>query len=228
MFNEEQRISNIVDIQKYFKKKSFSYEIILVNDGSYDGTLSAIKKYNKQKYFKLITYNKNRGKGYAIKQGMIAATGKYRLFTDIDLSTPIKEFNKFIPHLRNNAVIIATRKQKSSEFIKRQPLLREMLGKGFTFLSRIILRVSSSDFTCGFKCFSEKAANKIFIRQKIERWGFDSEVLYLTKKNKLRVKEITVSWINDTRTKVRFPEDVITSFFELMKIVYYDYRKYYD
>lgn len=228
LFNEEQRISNIVHVKKYLKRKKFSYEIILVNDGSHDNTFFAIKKYKKQKHFKLITYNKNRGKGYAVKQGMLASKGSYRLFTDIDLSTPIKEFDKFIPYLKNNDVIIATRKQKNSEFIKRQPILREMLGKGFTFLSQVILRVSFSDFTCGFKCFSEKAINKIFVKQKIERWGFDSEILYLTKKDKLRVKEITVSWTNDTRTRVKFPKDIIISFIELMKIIYYDYRRYYD
>lgn len=228
LFNEEQRIFNIVHIQKYLKRKSFSYEIILVNDGSYDRTLSTLKKYEKQNYYKLITYNKNRGKGYAIKQGMMASTGRYRFFIDIDLSTPIEEFDKFIPHLKSNDVIIATRKQKNSVLVKRQPILRENLGKGFTLLSKTILRISFSDFTCGFKCFSEKAGNDIFDKQKIERWGFDSEILYLTKKNKFKVKEIGVSWTNDSKTKVRFPKDIIVSFFELAKIIYYDFRKYYN
>jgi hypothetical protein len=159
---------------------------------------------------------------------MLASKGKYKFFTDIDLSTPIEEFNNFIPHLKQCDVIIATRKIKKSVLVKRQSIIRESLGKGFTLLSRIILRISSSDFTCGFKCFSEKAANIIFGKQKIERWGFDSEILYLAKKNKLKVKEVAVSWTNDARTKVKFPQDIIVSFSELIKIVYYDFRKYYD
>lgn len=228
VFNEEQRIHNVVQIQKYLEKKPFVYEIIIINDGSFDKTLALLKKIKKELQFKIISYNKNKGKGYAIRQGMLASKGTYRLFTDIDLSTPIKEFDKFIPHLNKNDIIIATRKKKTSILIKRQPLLRENLGKIYTLLSKTALRITVSDFTCGFKCFSEKAAKNIFRKQKIDSWGFDSEILFLAKKNQFKIKEITVRWMNDPRTKVKFPRDIINSLYDLTRIIFYDLRKIYN
>ena len=226
-FNEEKRINNLISIHNYLETKPFEFEIIMVNDGSTDKTLSLLKIHQKTILFKIITYKKNRGKGYAIKKGMLAAKGEHRLFTDIDLSTPMDEFDKFLPHLAKHDIVIATRKKKDSIFIKRQPFLRESLGKGFTLLAKAIFRITVSDFTCGFKCFSKKAAGKIFSKQRIDRWGFDSEILYIAKKHNFHIKEIKIRWKHDPGTKVKFPQDIFISLFDLGKILYYDLRKKY-
>jgi dolichyl-phosphate beta-glucosyltransferase len=218
VYNESKRLYNLSEIVKFFNGQHFPWELIIVNDGSRDATLKQLRLLNKKYKFKIITYLPNQGKGFAIKSGMLQATGKYRLFMDIDLSTPLEEFHKFKPFFEKFPVVIATRKTKGSKLIIHQSFIRETLGKGFTLLSKIILNLNVSDFTCGFKCFSEDAAVKIFSNLTINRWGFDSEVLFLTKKFKFGLREITVTWKNDPQTRVKFPQDIINSLVDLWRI----------
>ena len=227
VYNEEKRVNNLIQIISYFKKQRYSWEVIVVNDGSTDKTIRKLKLLkNKASLFpngnklrfKILSYYPNTGKGFAIKTGMLSATGKHRLFLDIDLSTPIDEVDKFLPFLKKFDIVIGSRKMKSSEVIVRQSLLREFLGKTFTYISQKILQMNVSDFTCGFKCFNDKAAEVIFAKQKIHRWGFDPEILYIGKSKKHSIKEVPVRWKNDPGTKVKFPRDIINSLIELVLI----------
>ena len=224
-YNESKRVYKLDKILRYLGQLKESWELIVVNDGSQDDTLKKLEAFKRKSNFKLISYATNRGKGYAVKTGMLAASGKFRLFCDIDLSTPIEEIRKFKPFLGKADVIIGTRKLKGARVVLHQSFLREYLGRGFTLLSQLILNTRVSDFTCGFKCFSGPASERIFAKTKIFRWGFDSEALFLAKKYKLRIKEVPVVWKNDRQTKVRFPRDLINSFGELILIRYYDWVK---
>lgn len=227
LYNEQRRIANLSKVYKYLDKCNFSYEVLLINDGSTDNTIKEFKKIGKKFRFDILSYDQNKGKGFAIRQGMLKAKGKFRLFTDIDLSTPIKEFDKFLLNLEKVDILIGSRRLNISNVIIRQPFLREILGRGFTLLSQKFLQLKLSDCTCGFKCFSEKAAHDIFTRQRINRWGFDSEILFLAKKIGFCIKEIPVSWSNNPDTKVKFPQDIIYSLWDLLKIRYYDFKKFY-
>lgn len=218
VFNEERRIENIRHIDSFLKKQRYKWELIVVDDGSSDQTKKILRTLKKKLGFKILTHKSNQGKGFAIKTGMLNASGRFRLFCDVDLSTPISEIRSFIPHLKKYHIVIGSRKLRSSRLLTRQPLVREYLGKIFTLLSKIILQVDISDFTCGFKCFSDKSALDIFSRQSISRWGFDSEILFIGKRKKYNIKEIPISWSNDPRTKVRFPDDIIHSLTELIQI----------
>jgi dolichyl-phosphate beta-glucosyltransferase len=220
-FNEASRInlpSVINSITDYLKSQKFPTELIVVNDGSTDATLKQLKEGQKKHRLKIISYSQNRGKGFAVKTGVLAAKGKYRLFLDMDLSVPIEELKKNLPYLKKNEVIIGSRKTKGSRLIVRQSKVRETLGKGFSFLSQLILGVKVRDFTCGFKCFSQNAAEKIFQKSLVNGWGFDSETLFLAKKFGFSIKEVPVIWKNDPKTRVKFPRDIFRSFFELVKI----------
>lgn len=227
LYNEQLRLKKLTKIYEYLNQQRFYYEVILINDGSEDNTVKQLSRLSKRFRFQLITYQKNKGKGFAIKTGMLASKGRFRLFIDIDLSTPIEEFNKFIPYLLKHNVLIGSRKMAGSDMKKRQSFLRETLGKGFTKLSQVILEVYVSDFTCGFKCFSEKAALEIFDRQKINRWGFDSEILFIAKLRKFKIREIPIKWSDNPNTKVKFPQDIVTSLIDLCKIRYYNFKKIY-
>ena len=218
VFNEEKRVKNLIEVASYLKRQKYSWEVIVIDDGSIDKTNAKLKLLKRKQRFKLITYIPNFGKGYAIKTGMLAAEGKYRLFLDVDLSTPITEIEKLLPHLRKYDIIIGSRKMKGANLVIRQPILRESLGKLFTLLSRKTMGMNISDFTCGFKCFSKKAALQIFPLQTINRWGFDSEILYISKLKKHSIKELPVTWKDDPRTKVRFPHDILKSLEELIRI----------
>ena len=218
VYNEEKRVNNLTRIISYLKKQKFKWEVIVVNDGSTDKTMKKLKILKNRLRFKILSYYPNIGKGFAIKTGMLSTTGKYRLFLDIDLSTPVDELNRFLPFLKKFDIVIGSRKMKSSEVIVKQSLLREFLGKTFTYISQKILQMNVSDFTCGFKCFNSKAAEIIFAKQTIKRWGFDSEILYIGKLKKFSIKEVPVIWKNDPGTKVRFPQDIINSLVELITI----------
>lgn len=217
-YNESQRLEGILKIDEYLRAQPFSSELLVVDDGSSDDTLDRLKTLRDACGIRIVSYRPNRGKGYAIQQGMLQARGAYRLFCDVDLSTPIAEFDKFIPHLAEYAVIIASRKQQHASVVRHQPWLRENLGKGFTFLSRVALQVPLSDFTCGFKCFSQAAAEAIFQRMTIERWGFDAEAMFIAQRLGYTIKEIPVTWTNDPRTRVKLPDAIIDSLLELITI----------
>lgn len=217
LYNEEQRASQIIKVVKYLSGQKFDWELILVNDGSTDDTKQVIDRY-KAKNVKIISYTENKGKGFAIKTGMLAASGRFRLFLDVDLATPIEEFSRFLPQLEKSNCLIGTRKAKGAKVAVHQPWLRENLGKGFTFLSQVLLGVWVSDFTCGFKCFSALCAKKVFGNAQIDRWGFDSEILFLCRRFGFSIKEIPITWTDDARTRVKFPGDIIKSLTELLTI----------
>lgn len=203
-------------------------EVIFVNDGSTDKTKKLISDFIKstQEYqnankfkIKLITYSKNKGKGHAIRTGMLTSTADYTLFFDADLSTPLSELKKFVSEIyKGTDVIIGTRKNGHSTVIVHQPLYREILGKGFTLLSQTILNTWVTDFTCGFKAFSRNACATIFPKAVINRWGYDSELLFLARKAQLSMIEVPVTWSDDHGTKVRLFKDIFTSFGELVTI----------
>lgn len=227
VYNESNRIVNIKKIFKYFYQQKYKTEIIIVDDGSKDDTISKIRKYQKKLKLKVIHYPNNQGKGYAIQQGILISRGDYILFMDIDLSTPLFQFEKFRKYLKDFDVLIGTRKIKDAQLLKRQHILRETLGKGFTLLSQLILGVKVSDFTCGFKCFSKKSAKDVFSRMRIKRWGFDSEVIFIASKQ-YQIKEIPVVWSNDSKSNVKFPQDIIRSFNELIQIKINEFKGFYN
>lgn len=218
VYNESKRVHHLKTIHSYLMKQTYTWELIVVNDGSTDDTLEKLHQLSKELKLTPISYSPNQGKGQAIKTGMIASKGDYALFLDVDLSTPIETLDHFWPQRDTAPVLIGTRKIAASNVDVHQPWLREQLGKCFTWLSRTILQVPVSDFTCGFKMFSRQAVNTIFPRMTIDRWGFDSEIIFLASIHHFTIKELPVTWKNDSATKVRFPQDIINSLRDLYTI----------
>jgi dolichyl-phosphate beta-glucosyltransferase len=198
-----------------------SYEMVVVNDGSRDGTADVAGQFAAGKdRVRLISYLPNKGKGYAVKTGMLAARGRYRFFFDADLAVPLTTIENFMAVIVQGQadIVIGTRKIKAAVITRHQPFYREILGKGYSHLSNFILGTDYSDFTCGFKCFERSAAEKIFAAQTIERWSFDAEILFLAKRFGCRVVEVPVTWRDNPATKVRLLKDIIRSFYELVRI----------
>lgn len=228
VYNETIRLQNLYIVDGFLKKKRYKSEIIVVNDGSGDKTKRILNKIKKDLKIKVIDYDKNMGKGFAVKTGMLNSRGKYRFFTDVDLSVPIENIDVFLKFKDKHDVIISSRRKKSSNIIEHQPFIRELMGRGYTYVSQKFLGLPISDFTCGFKCFSEEAACKIFKNTTIYRWGFDSEVIYLAKYFKYKIYELPVEWQNDSKTKVKFPNAIFTSIYELLKIKKNIFKKIYN
>lgn len=221
VFNEEKRLPKTFSALEYFlNDHTFSdVEIIFVDDGSSDKTAEMVRNFKFRYPVKLISYSKNRGKGYAVRQGMLSSSKNYSLMLDADMSTPFSELHKLIPLMQQRCpVIIGTRKAQGSKVTERQSWYRKKLGEGYTLLARLITGVWVSDFTCGFKCFSKAAVDKIFPLAKIDRWSYDAEILFLAKKFGFQICEVPVVWQNDRHTKVRLGRDIFGSFLDLVRL----------
>lgn len=229
MYNEETRVEKTVNaLDSFIPDVTVKVDVIFVNDGSSDDTENRLKNLKPKFQYQIISYPTNQGKGYALKTGILKTTGDYILFMDADMSTPIEELLKFLPLMEQNIpVIIGSRKTKGANVVKHQHPWRQKLGEGFTLLSNLMLLPGISDFTCGFKAFRQDAAKKVFTAQKIKRWGYDSEILFLAHKYGYEIREVPVTWYNDEHTRVNLFKDVWRSFTDLLKIRYYDATKQY-
>lgn len=217
-YNEEKIIENTLEkVLKFLSKKKYSWEIIVIDDGSRDRTSEIAKKFNKEG-INLVRYEINRGKGGALKEGVQKAKGDYIIFSDADLSVPISNIDKFLATLKKADVTIGSRRIPGAKILVHQPLIREVLGRGYTWLTKFVTGVSVADFTCGFKGFNKKSAKEIFSKTIICRWAYDSEILFLAKKMKYKVVEIPVEWKNREDTRVVLKSVIIETFKDLLSI----------
>ncbi len=220
-YNEESRLNKTLEeIDAYLKTQSYSYEIMVVNDGSRDNTAQLVEKAKfKIANLKLLNNPKNHGKGFVVKQGMLEALGQYRLFTDADNSVSIDQVEKVWPILKQGyEVVIGSRAIKGAVVSPSQPWLRKLVGKTGNLVIQTVGGLNGIwDSQCGFKCFTADSAQNIFSKTTINRWGFDVESLALAKKLGYQIKEIPVIWKNDFRSNFRLSE-IIKTFFEVLQI----------
>ena len=230
-YNESQRIAASLDkIIAYTSEQHWMTEILVVNDGSRDNTADIVREYAKSHaQVRLIENPGNRGKGYTVRNGMSQATGEILLFTDADLSSPIQESRKLFAAIQAGAdVAIGSRWLQAELQTERQPFHRQVFGRAFNVLLRIILGLKYKDTQCGFKAFTRKAAQSLFPRQRIERWGFDPELLFLSLKYGLSIAEVPVEWAHDDRSKINPVVDGFKMFTELLRIRWADLTGKYD
>ncbi|MEK6984219.1 MAG: dolichyl-phosphate beta-glucosyltransferase [Nanoarchaeota archaeon] len=226
-YNESKRIVRSINkIRNYFKNKKVAYEIIAVNDGSNDNTLRILKDLAKEcKELKVLGDNINRGKGYAVKTGILSSRGHNILFTDADLSTPIEELDNLFQCIKDGyEVAIGSRNIDRSKVKLKQPFYRRFLGNLLRIYYNIIIfpQDPPSDSQCGFKLFTKKAAHLLFKKQKIHKEMFDVEILYLARKYGFKVKEMPVVWVNDPDSKINLVKCVTFGSVDLFKIRLYD------
>jgi glycosyltransferase involved in cell wall biosynthesis len=220
MYNESHRMGkSLPRLRDYFRNRRYSVEFVVVDDGSSDNTLEMVRHILGNEGVQFIAEKPNRGKGHAVKVGMLAARGEKVLFTDADLSTPPEEAEKFWTWFdKGYDIVIGSRKMKGAVLERHQPLWRESLGKVFTWLTNRIATHGISDITCGFKCFTHRAAQELFSRSVVDDWSFDAEVLYIAQQHRLKIKEVPVHWHDERGTKVRIARDAVRALVGLMKI----------
>jgi dolichyl-phosphate beta-glucosyltransferase len=222
-YNEEKRIqATLKELNRTILPVKTKPKIIVVDDGSKDRTGKIAKKFGAE----VITFKKNKGKGAAVKAGVLASRTEWTLFMDADMSTPMSMLERFITHLDSD-MIIASRNLPESELPLKQPTFRRLLGKGFPLIVRMIALRRIKDTQCGFKLMRTKQAKEIFEKMTIDRFGFDVEVIYIAKKMKLKIKEIPVVWKNDPRSKVHPIKDAARMFRDVIQIRINDLRKKY-
>ncbi len=223
-YNEEKRIAGTIrEIAEYLENNKYAYEIIIVDDGSIDRTASIAGRLNMPNV-RLIKHRWNKGKGAAVRTGMLAAKGDYILFTDADHSTPIDELEKFMQQIKGFDIVIGSRSIKGSRVEEKQPLYRMLLGKIFNKIVRIITVRGIVDTQCGFKLFTRKAARDIFQRQLLDRWSFDVELLYIGRKHGYLISETPVRWSNRKESRVDAFKESFRMLRDLFVIRWNDFR----
>jgi glycosyltransferase involved in cell wall biosynthesis len=204
-YNESARLSATLEkVLDYVHSQGWDAEIIVVNDGSRDNTADIVRSFAEKDPAVLLVENPgNRGKGYSVRNGMLHARGRIVLFSDADLSSPIEEAPKLFAALENGAdIAIGSRWLRAETQTRRQPLHRQLFGRIFNLAMRLTLGLHFADTQCGFKAFKQSAVQAIFPLQKIERWGFDPEILFLARKFKFKVQEVPVAWAHREGTSI--------------------------
>ena len=219
-YNEAKSLPlTLIDINKHLSAVDYSYEIIVVDDGSKDATEEVVRRFSHlMKNLRLIDNKQNHGKGWVVRQGMLEAKGEIRLFMDADNSTSIDQFSKMTPYLEQGYdVVIGSRDVKGAKMVPPQPWYKRLAGDMGNLVIQTLLLPGMWDTQCGFKAFTEEAALKIFSLMKISRWAFDVEALALAKKMGYKIKEIPVTWVNNPFSRVKL-SSYINFFREVFKI----------
>ena len=219
-YNEELRIdATLRKIRSYADAQSFRVEVIVVDDGSTDATARLVAKFSD---VRLLRVSPNRGKGYAVRHGVLNAAGEFVLFTDADLSAPIQEADSLFAALESCGAdaAIGSRALRRELIGIRQPLLRDYSGRCYNLLVQLVTGLRIHDTQCGFKLFRMDATTtrRAFELQRVEGFGFDPELLFLIARFGGKIVEVPVHWNHDPASKVRFPRDPMRMFADLISL----------
>ncbi|HEX2923857.1 MAG TPA: dolichyl-phosphate beta-glucosyltransferase [Chloroflexota bacterium] len=228
-YNEEGRLpATIEKLRAFLKRPPFPYEVLVVDDGSTDGTAALVEKSIPSLPELRLLKEPHRGKGHAVRQGMLAARGQYIMFCDADFSMPVEETPNFPTAISESCqVAIGSREVKGARRIG-EPRYRHLMGRVFNLLVRVLTMPDLQDTQCGFKCFSRKAAKDIFGRQVIDGFGFDVEVLYLARKLGYGITEVPVSWYYSPSSRVDPVRDTLRMIGDVLRVRSNDRNGLYD
>lgn len=220
-YNEGARIApTLARALSYSRERGWNVEVIVVNDGSTDGTAEIVRGLTETyPELRLLQNPGNRGKGFSVRNGMLHAGGDVLLFSDADFSSPIEEADKLFAAIEAGSdIAIGSRWMQTDLQIRKQPLHRQLFGRMFNLALRLVLGLHFKDTQCGFKAFNRRAADALFPLQNIDRWGFDPELLYLARKFDLKVTEVPVAWSHREGTRINPIRDGLHMVAEMFKI----------
>ncbi len=229
-YNEERRLPRALErIRNWLDARRFNAEVIIVDDGSTDSTAEVAYRFRDQfpLLYLLTTGDRNHGKGFAVRTGMLAARGRLALFTDADLSAPIEEAEKLLAALERYDVAIGSRAVDRSLIQIHQSRRRELAGILFNQAVQLLTGLPFLDTQCGFKAFVTDRVRIVFEQQRIHGFGFDPEILFLAHRHGLRITEVPVRWSHDADTKVRVLADGLRMAADLLLIRWNALRRLY-
>jgi len=224
-YNEAHLIAKtLVSLDHYLSEADKPYELIVVDDGSRDDTVDVVKKFKDiVPNLSLIEHERNMGKGAAVRTGMLAAVGKYKLFLDADHSTSIDHLDQALPLLREYDVVIGSRAVEGAVLEVPQNWRKRTVGAFGNLLVRILLVPGIKDTQCGFKVFKGEVAQALFSNQRVDGWAFDMEILAISRQLRHKVREVPVRWVNGPKSRVR-PWSYIEVFIDALRIRWWLWR----
>lgn len=219
-YNEEKRLPGTLRaIVSFLRQQSYVSEILVSDDGSTDRTAELALEQLRDFPHRVLRAQRNRGKGHAVRQGMMAADGGYLFFSDADLSTPIEELSRFLAHLeKDQDLVIGSRALPDSRVEVHQNRVRKTMGQVYNRIARRVAFQGIRDSQCGFKGFRRDVARHLFSRQKINGFSFDAEIIYLAQKEKYRLLELPVTWRNSPYSSVRFVTHHVSMLWDVLRI----------
>jgi dolichyl-phosphate beta-glucosyltransferase len=218
-YNEENRLPRALELVfTFLEKQEHRFEVLVVENGSTDRTLEIANAFAVNKPNLLVIHEESKGKGIAVKRGVLAARGAYRFICDTDLSMPIEEILKFFPpQLEDFDVAIGSREAHGSVRYN-EPSYRHWGGRMVNLLIRMLILPGFQDTQCGFKCFRAETTLELFEQQTLMGWSFDIELLYLARKKKLRIREVPINWYFDADSKVSAVRDALKMISDIFRI----------
>lgn len=217
--NEENRLpASLEAIKQFLAGQSYAAEVIVVENGSTDGTLQLAESFQVKIPYLKVFHEEQRGKGLAVKRGMLEAEGDYRFICDTDLSMPISEVNKFLPPLLSGVEVAIASREAPGAVRYNEPSYRHLVGRAFNLMVRIMALPGLQDTQCGFKMFRADVAQKVFPLQTLAGMSFDVEVLFITRKLGYRITEVPIPWYFNADSRVRLIRDSFRMFFDLITI----------
>lgn len=227
--NEEDRLPNTLEkIYKFLETQDFLCEVIIVENGSSDHTLELAQEFAQSRPTLRVLQEQKRGKGNAVKRGMLEAHGDYRFICDADLSMPIEELLKFIPPALQQFDIAIASREAPGAVRYNEPPYRHIGGRAVNFIIQLLILPGLNDTQCGFKCFRADIAEAIFRQQTLAGWSFDIEILYLARRKKFIINEIPIHWYFDADSKVSAVRDAVRMISDIFRIHLNAIRGRYD
>ncbi len=228
-FNEEGRLpSTLLQVDNYIKSQSFSSEVLVIENGSLDNTYPIAQAFAKEHKNFGVQRTPTRGKGLAVHQGMLSATGEYRMMLDADLSMPVDQITRFLPPAQKDKDIVIASREAPGAIRYNEPSYRHIGGRLINTMIKIFALPGLQDTQCGFKCFRAEVAQDLFSKQIITGWSFDIEILYIARRRGYSISEIPIPWYFSEQSHLRPLQDAGRLFLDLLRIRSNSRRGLYD
>lgn len=227
-YNEEQRLpASLESVHAFLSQQSYTWEVVIVENGSSDNTLSIAQAFAAQHLGFQVLEAPGRGKGRAVRQGMLYAQGKWRMMLDADLSMPVDQIPRFLPPQQEGAQVVIASREAPGAVRYNEPEVRHIGGRVINAMIRLLALPGLHDTQCGFKCFSAQAAQALFTRQTLDGWSFDIEILYIARKLGFAITELPIPWYYSERSHVRPLADALGMLGGILRIRSNDWRGHY-